>query len=178
MVDNTVFPGNSLNIDPRKIAWRRVMDMNDRFLRNIVVGLGGALNGFPRESGFDIVPSSEIMAILCLSRSYAELKDKIRNILVGFSYDDQPVLARDLKIEGAVTALLKYALLPNLVQTTEGVPAVIHGGPFANIAQGTNRASWRRIWRSAWRTMWSRRRASVSTWGRKSSLISLHPAAI
>jgi len=138
LVDNTVFHGNPLNLDPRKISWRRVMDMNDRFLRNIVVGLGGALNGFPRESGFDIVPSSEIMAILCLSRSYAELKNKIRNILVGFSYDDQPVLARDLKIEGAVTALLKYALLPNLVQTTEGVPVIIHGGPFANIAQGTN----------------------------------------
>ena len=138
LVDNTVFHGNPLNLDPRKISWRRVMDMNDRFLRNIVVGLGGALNGFPRESGFDIVPSSEIMAILCLSRSYAELKEKIRNILVGFSYDDKPVLARDLKIEGAVTALLKYALLPNLVQTTEGVPAIIHGGPFANIAQGTN----------------------------------------
>ena len=138
MIDNTVFHGNSLNIDPRKISWRRVMDMNDRFLRNIVVGLGGALNGFPRESGFDIVPSSEIMAILCLSRSYAELKEKIRNILVGFTYEDKPVLARDLKVEGAVTALLKYALLPNLVQTTEGVPAIIHGGPFANIAQGTN----------------------------------------
>jgi len=138
MVDNTVFHGNPLNLDPRKISWRRVMDMNDRFLRNIVVGLGGALNGFPRESGFDIVPSSEIMAILCLSRSYAELKEKIRNILVGFSYDDKPVLARDLQVEGAVTALLKYALLPNLVQTTEGVPAIIHGGPFANIAQGTN----------------------------------------
>jgi formate--tetrahydrofolate ligase len=138
MIDNTVFHGNPLNIDPRKISWRRVMDMNDRFLRNIVVGLGGALNGFPRESGFDIVPSSEIMAILCLSRSYAELKEKIRNILVGFTYDDKPVLARDLKVEGAVTALLKYALLPNLVQTTEGVPAIIHGGPFANIAQGTN----------------------------------------
>jgi formate--tetrahydrofolate ligase len=138
LVDNSVFHSNPLNIDPRKISWRRVMDMNDRFLRNIVVGLGGALNGFPRESGFDIVPSSEIMAILCLSRSYAELKEKIRNILVGFSYDDKPVLARDLKIEGAVTSLLKYALLPNLVQTTEGVPAIIHGGPFANIAQGTN----------------------------------------
>jgi len=138
MVDNTVFHGNPLNLDPRKISWRRVMDMNDRFLRNIVVGLGGALNGFPRESGFDIVPSSEIMAILCLSRSYAELKEKIRNILVGFSYDDKPVFARDLQVEGAVTALLKYALLPNLVQTTEGVPAIIHGGPFANIAQGTN----------------------------------------
>ncbi len=92
----------------------------------------------PRETGFDIVPSSEIMAILCLSRSYTELKEKIRKILVGFTYDDKPVMAGDLKVEGAVTALLKYALLPNLVQTTEGVPAIIHGGPFANIAQGTN----------------------------------------
>jgi formate--tetrahydrofolate ligase len=112
--------------------------MNDRSLRDIVIGLGGSANGIPRETGFDIVPSSEIMAILCLARSYAELKDKIRKILVGFTYDDKPVITGDLKVEGAVTALLKHALLPNLVQTTEGVPAIIHGGPFANIAQGTN----------------------------------------
>jgi formate--tetrahydrofolate ligase len=138
LVDNSVFHGNPLNIDPRKITWRRVMDMNDRSLRDIVIGLGGSTNGVPRESGFDIVPSSEIMAILCLSRSYAELKEKIRKILVGFTYDDKPVITRDLKIEGAVTSLLKHALLPNLVQTTEGVPAIVHGGPFANIAQGTN----------------------------------------
>jgi formate--tetrahydrofolate ligase len=138
LIDNTIFHGNPLNIDPRKITWRRVMDMNDRSLRDIVIGLGGSSNGVPRETGFDIVPSSEIMAILCLSRSYAELKDKIRNILVGFTYDDKPVITGDLKVEGAVTALLKHALLPNLVQTTEGVPAIIHGGPFANIAQGTN----------------------------------------
>lgn len=138
MVDNSVFHENPLNIDPRKITWRRVLDMNDRFLREIVIGLGGTVNGVPRETGFDIVPSSEIMAILCLSKSYAELKKKIRNILVGFTSDDRPVLAGDLKVEGAVTALLKYALLPNLVQTTENVPAVIHGGPFANIAQGTS----------------------------------------
>ena len=138
LIDNSVFHGNPLNIDPRKITWRRVMDMNDRSLRDIVIGLGGSTNGVPRETGFDIVPSSEIMAILCLSRSYAELKDKIRKILVGFTYDDKPVITRDLKVEGAVTALLKHALLPNLVQTTEGVPAIIHGGPFANIAQGTN----------------------------------------
>jgi len=138
LVDNSVFHGNTLNIDPRKITWRRVLDMNDRSLRDIVIGLGGSTNGVPRETGFDIVPSSEIMAILCLSRSYAELKDKIRKILVGFTYDDKPVFTRDLKVEGAVTALLKHALLPNLVQTTEGVPAIIHGGPFANIAQGTN----------------------------------------
>ena len=138
IVDNSVFQGNPLNIDPRKITWRRVMDMNDRSLRDIVIGLGGSTNGVPRETGFDIVPSSEIMAILCLSRSYQELKDKIRRILVSFTYDEKPVIAGDMKVEGAVTALLKYALLPNLVQTTEGVPAIIHGGPFANIAQGTN----------------------------------------
>ena len=138
LVDNSIFHGNPLNIDPRKITWRRVIDMNDRSLRDIVIGLGGSANGIPRETGFDIVPSSEIMAILCLARSYAELKDKIRKILVGFTYDDKPVITGDLKVEGAVTALLKHALLPNLVQTTEGVPAIIHGGPFANIAQGTN----------------------------------------
>lgn len=138
IVDNSIFHGNPLNIDPRKITWRRVIDMNDRSLRDIVIGLGGSTNGVPRETGFDIVPSSEIMAILCLSRSYEELKDKIRKILVSFTYDDQPVIAGDLKVEGAVAALLKYALLPDLVQTTEGVPAIIHGGPFANIAQGTN----------------------------------------
>jgi formate--tetrahydrofolate ligase len=138
LVDNSIFHGNPLNIDPRKITWRRVLDINDRSLRDIVIGLGGSTNGVPRETGFDIVPSSEIMAILCLSRSYAELKDKIRKALIGFTYDDRPVMTGDLKVEGAVTALLKHALLPNLVQTTEGVPAVIHGGPFANIAQGTN----------------------------------------
>ncbi|MDQ5985623.1 MAG: Formate--tetrahydrofolate ligase [Syntrophus sp. SKADARSKE-3] len=138
LLDNSIYHGNPLNIDARKITWRRVMDMNDRFLRDIVIGLGGSINGVPRETGFDIVPSSEIMAILCLSKSYAELKNKIRNILVGFTHDDKPVIAGDLMIEGAVTALLKYALLPNLVQTTEGVPTIIHGGPFANIAQGTN----------------------------------------
>ncbi|OPY10697.1 formate--tetrahydrofolate ligase [Syntrophus buswellii] len=138
LVDNSIYHDNPLNIDPRKITWRRVLDMNDRFLRDIVVGLGGSINGVPRETGFDIVPSSEIMAILCLSRSYTELKEKIRKILVGFTYDNQPVMTADLKVEGAVTALLKYALLPNLVQTTENVPAIVHGGPFANIAQGTN----------------------------------------
>ena len=138
MLDNSIYHDNPLNIDPRKITWRRVLDMNDRFLRDIVIGLGGSINGVPRETGFDIVPSSEIMAILCLSKSYAELKQKIGKILVGLTYENKPVLAGDLKVEGAVTALLKYALLPNLVQTTEGVPAIIHGGPFANIAQGTN----------------------------------------
>ena len=138
IVDNSVYHDNPLNIDPRKITWRRVLDMNDRFLRDIVIGLGGSINGVPRETGFDIVPSSEIMAILCLSRTYAELKEKIRRVLVGFTHDNRPVMAGDLKVEGAVTALLKYALLPNLVQTTENVPAIIHGGPFANIAHGTS----------------------------------------
>lgn len=138
LLDNSVYHGNPAQIDTRKITWRRVIDMNDRFLRDIVIGLGGSVNGIPRETGFDIVPSSEIMAILCLSQSYAELKDKIRRIMLGYTYDDRPVTAGDLNVEGAVTTLLKYALLPNLVQTTEGVPAIIHGGPFANIAQGTN----------------------------------------
>lgn len=138
MLDNSIFHGNPLNIDSRKITWRRVLDVNDRSLRDMVIGLGGSTNGVPRETGFDIVPSSEIMAILCLSRSYEELKEKIRKTLLGFTYDNRPVIAGDLQVEGAVTALLKYALLPNLVQTTEGVPAIIHGGPFANIAQGTN----------------------------------------
>jgi formate--tetrahydrofolate ligase len=138
LLDNSIFHGNPLNIDPRRIAWRRVMDLSDRYLRNIIIGLGGLTNGFPRETGFDIVPSSEIMAILCLSRSYRELKERIGRILLSFTYDEKPVVASDLKVEGAVTALLKHALLPNLVQTSEGVPAIIHGGPFANIAQGTN----------------------------------------
>ncbi|TAL30738.1 MAG: formate--tetrahydrofolate ligase [Spirochaetes bacterium] len=138
LVDNHIFHGNELGLDARKITWRRVMDMNDRTLRDMVIGLGGAGNGVPRETGFDIVPSSEIMAILCLSRSYGELKQKIRNILVGFTQDNRPVTAGELKLEGSVTALLKYALMPNLVQTSEHVPAIIHGGPFANIAQGTN----------------------------------------
>ncbi len=138
LLDNSIFHGNPLNIDPRKITWRRVVDMNDRYLRDIVIGLGGSLNGVPRETGFDIVPSSEIMAILCLSRSYRELKEKICKILLSYTYDNKPIMAGDLKVEGAVTSLLKYALLPNLVQTTEGVPVILHGGPFANIAQGTN----------------------------------------
>jgi formate--tetrahydrofolate ligase len=138
ILDNTIFHGNPLNIDPRKAAWRRVVDMNDRSLRNMIIGLGGAASGVPRETGFDIIASSEVMAILCLSHSYKELKEKIGRILMGLTYDNKPVLAKDLKVEGAVTALLKHALLPNLVQTTEGTPAIVHGGPFANIAQGTN----------------------------------------
>lgn len=138
LIDNAIYHGNAHGIDPRKVTWRRVIDINDRTLRHVVIGLGGTPNGIPRETGFDIVPSSEIMAILCLSRSYDELKSRIGRILVGLTYDDTPVYVRDLMVEGAIAALLKYALLPNLVQTTEEVPAIVHGGPFANIAQGTN----------------------------------------
>lgn len=129
---------NSLNLDPRTIAWKRVMDMNDRALRDIVIGLGGTPNGIPRETGFDITAASEVMAILCLSSSLQDLKNRLGNIFVGFTFDKQPVFARDLKAHGAMAALLKEAIQPNLVQTMEGNPAIIHGGPFANIAQGTN----------------------------------------
>ncbi|ADR22276.1 formate--tetrahydrofolate ligase [Marivirga tractuosa] len=129
---------NSLGIDPRTIAWKRVMDLNDRALRNIVVGLGGTTNGIPRETGFDITAASEIMAILCLSSDLIDLKKRLGLIFVGYTFDKKPIYARDLKAEGAMTALLKDAIKPNLVQTIEGNPAIIHGGPFANIAQGTN----------------------------------------
>jgi len=129
---------HSLGIDPRTIAWKRVMDLNDRALRNIVVGLGGTTNGIPRETGFDITAASEIMAVLCLSSDLMDLKKRLGNIFVGYTFDKKPIYARDLKAEGAMTALLKDAIKPNLVQTIEGNPAIIHGGPFANIAQGTN----------------------------------------
>jgi formate--tetrahydrofolate ligase len=129
---------NSLGIDPRTVAWKRVMDLNDRALRNIVVGLGGTTSGIPRETGFDITAASEIMAILCLSSDLIDLKKRLGNIFVGYTFDKTPIYARDLKAEGAMTALLKDAIKPNLVQTIEGNPAIIHGGPFANIAQGTN----------------------------------------
>ena len=129
---------NSLGIDPRTIVWKRVMDMNDRALRHIIVGLGGTTNGVPRESGFDITVASEVMAILCLANSREDLKKRLGNIFVGFTYDKKPVYARDLQAQGAMAILLKDAILPNLVQTLEGYPAIIHGGPFANIAQGTN----------------------------------------
>ncbi len=129
---------NKLGIDPRTIVWKRVMDMNDRALRNIVVGLGGTANGVPREDGFNITPASEVMAILCMSQDRADLKRRLGNIFVGLTYDKKPIYARDLKAEGAMALLLKDAIKPNLVQTLEGNPAIIHGGPFANIAQGTN----------------------------------------
>lgn len=128
----------SLGIDPRSVSWKRVMDMNDRALRNIVVGLGGLSNGVPRETGFDITAASEVMAILCISSDFADLKERLGNIFVGMTYDKKPVYARDLKAHGAMAALLKDAFKPNLVQTIENTPAIIHGGPFANIAQGTN----------------------------------------
>ena len=128
----------SLGIDPRNIYWKRVMDMNDRALRNITIGLGGPTNGMPRQDGFNITPASEIMAILCMCTGMADLKEKLGNIFVGFTMDRKPVYARDLNAEGAMALLLKDAIKPNLVQTLEGNPAIIHGGPFANIAQGTN----------------------------------------
>ncbi|NUQ26194.1 MAG: formate--tetrahydrofolate ligase [Saprospiraceae bacterium] len=139
LIDNNIQNKQySLGIDPRTIAWKRVMDMNDRSLRQVVIGLGGASNGVPRESGFDITVASEVMAILCLSDGPDDLKRRLGNIFVGFTYDKKPIFARDLKAQGAMAALLKDAIRPNLVQTLEGYPAIIHGGPFANIAQGTN----------------------------------------
>ena len=128
----------NLNIDPRTIVWKRVMDMNDRSLRHIVIGLGGSTNGITREEGFNITPASEIMAILCLSKDFEDLKNRLGNIFVGYTFDKNPIYARDLKAQGAMAILLKDAIRPNLVQTLEGNPAILHGGPFANIAQGTN----------------------------------------
>ncbi len=138
MIDNHIFQGNQLGIDVRKITWKRCVDMNDRQLRNIVCGLGGKTNGFPREDGYDITVASEIMAILCLSKDIAELKERLSNIIIGYTRDDTPVTAGQLKAQGAMAALLKDALKPNLVQTLEHNPALIHGGPFANIAHGCN----------------------------------------
>lgn len=138
MIDNHIYQGNELGIDPRNIIWRRCMDMNDRQLRNIVNGLGGKSNGTPREDGFDISVASEVMAAFCLSNDLMELKEKLGNIMVAYTYDNKPVYARDLKAQGAMAALLKDALKPNLVQSLEGTPAFIHGGPFANIAHGCN----------------------------------------
>ncbi len=138
MLDNHIQQGNSLGIDVKKITWKRVVDMNDRQLRNIVNGLGGRMQGVPREDGFDITVASEIMAILCLAKDIDDLKDRISRIVVGYTYDDKPVTAKDLNAQGAMTALLKDALKPNLVQTLENNPAFVHGGPFANIAHGCN----------------------------------------
>jgi formate--tetrahydrofolate ligase len=139
LIDNDIyFNKSNLGIDPRTVKWKRVMDMNDRSLRNIITGLGGRGGGNPREAGFNITAASEIMAILCLAESFQDLKEKIGNIYVGDTYDNKPIYARDLNAQGAMTALLKDAIKPNLVQTLEGNPAILHGGPFANIAQGTN----------------------------------------
>jgi len=138
LIDNNLNNKENLGIDPRTIVWKRVMDMNDRALRQIVIGLGGKGNGVPREDGFNITPASEVMAILCMSKNFADLKERLGNIYVGQTYDRNPVYARDLKAEGAMALLLKDAIKPNLVQTLEGNAAIIHGGPFANIAQGTN----------------------------------------
>ncbi len=139
LIDNNIqSKSRSLGIDPRTVSWRRVMDMNDRSLRNIIVGLGGTASGIPRETGFDITAASEVMAILCLAEDFIDLKRRLGNIFIGYTYDKKPIYARDLHAEGAMAALLKDAILPNLVQTLEGTPAIIHGGPFANIAQGTN----------------------------------------
>ena len=138
MIDNHIYWGNELGIDTRRVAWRRVMDMNDRALREIVCSLGGVANGFPREAGFDITVASEIMAILCLSTSIADLERRIGQIVVAAKRDKGQVLAKDIKAPGAMTVLLKDALMPNLVQTLENNPAFVHGGPFANIAHGCN----------------------------------------
>ena len=138
MLDNHIQQGNALNIDPRRITWKRCMDMNDRQLRFIVDGLGGKVNGTPREDGFDITVASEIMAVLCLSTGIADLKERLGRMIVGYTYDDKPVSCAELKAAGAMTALLKDAIKPNLVQTLEGTPAFVHGGPFANIAHGCN----------------------------------------
>jgi formate--tetrahydrofolate ligase len=139
LIDNNIQnKERSIGIDPRTVTWKRVMDMNDRALREIIVGLGGTKNGVPRQAGFDITAASEVMAILCLANDITDLKTRLGNILVGFRHDDTPVYARDLNAHGAMAALLKDALKPNLVQTIDGTPAILHGGPFANIAQGTN----------------------------------------
>ncbi|MCI9363643.1 MAG: formate--tetrahydrofolate ligase [Oscillospiraceae bacterium] len=138
MLDNHIYQGNALNIDPKKITWRRCVDMNDRQLRNVVDGLGGRVNGVPREDGYDITVASEIMAVLCLASDISDLKARLARIVVGYTYDEKPVTAGDLKAAGAMAALLKDALKPNLVQTLEHTPAFVHGGPFANIAHGCN----------------------------------------
>ena len=138
MLDNHIYQGNKLNIDPRRITWRRCVDMNDRQLRFVVDGLGGRVNGTPREDGYDITVASEIMAVLCLASDITDLKERLSRLVVGYTYDEKPVTAGDLNAQGAMTALLKDALKPNLVQTLEHTPAFVHGGPFANIAHGCN----------------------------------------
>ncbi len=138
MLDNHIYQGNKLNIDPRRITWKRCVDMNDRQLRFVTDGLGGRINGVPREDGYDITVASEIMAVLCLANSITDLKERLSRIIVGYTYNEEPVTAGQLNAAGAMTALLKDAIKPNLVQTLEGTPALVHGGPFANIAHGCN----------------------------------------
>jgi formate--tetrahydrofolate ligase len=138
MIDNHIYQGNELNIDPRRITWKRCVDMNDRQLRFVVDGLGGKANGTPREDGYDITVASEIMAIFCLANDMEDLKNRLARIIIGYTYDGKPVTAGELKAQGAMAALLKDAFKPNLVQTLEGTPAFVHGGPFANIAHGCN----------------------------------------
>ncbi|MGO3364735.1 MAG: formate--tetrahydrofolate ligase, partial [Leuconostoc falkenbergense] len=138
VIDNSLHQGNPLNIDPRRILWKRVVDINDRALRHVTIGLGGPTSGVPREDGFDITVASELMAILTLSTDLMDLKARINRIVVGYTYDKEPVTVADLGVAGALTVLLKDAIKPNLVQTLAHTPAIIHGGPFANIAQGTN----------------------------------------
>ena len=138
MLDNHIYQGNKLNIDPRRITWRRCVDMNDRQLRFVTDGLGGRVNGVPREDGYDITVASEIMAVLCLASDVTDLKARLARLVVGYTYDEKPVTAGDLNAQGAMAALLKDALKPNLVQTLEHTPAFVHGGPFANIAHGCN----------------------------------------
>ena len=145
MLDNHIYQGNKLNIDPRRITWRRCVDMNDRQLRFIVDGLGGRVNGSPREDGYDITVASEVMAVLCLSKDIPDLKARLSKIIVAYTFDEKPVTAGDINAQGAMTALLKDALKPNLVQTLEHTPAFVHGGPFANIAHGCNSVTATRI---------------------------------
>lgn len=153
MVDNHIQQGNALGIDPRRVVWKRVEDMNDRVLRHIVVGLGGHANGVPREDGFDITVASEVMAILCLADSIRDMKERFARIIVGYTYDNKPITAGDIHAQGAMAALMKDALKPNLVQTLEHVPAFIHGGPFANIAHGCNSVL-ATVQLSIWLIMW------------------------
>jgi formate--tetrahydrofolate ligase len=171
MIDNHIQQGNVLGIDTRKVTWRRCVDMNDRQLRNIVDGLGGKPHGVPREDGYDITVASEIMAVLCLSRDIDDLKARISRIVVGYTFDDKPVTAGQLKAQGALTALLKDALKPNLVQTLEHTPAFVHGGPFANIAHGCNSVMATK-WLLNWQIMWLRKLDSGQISERKSFLIS------
>ena len=138
IIDNHLHQGNELGIDPRRVTWRRVMDLNERALRNIIVGLGGKANGVPRESGFDIAVASELMAILCLASDLEDMKERIKKIIIGYTYDNKPITVDELKVAGALTLLFKDAIKPNLVQTLENTPAFVHGGPFANIAHGCN----------------------------------------